>query len=362
MENRLHGLNNTDFAARLIAWQRQHGRHDLPWQGTRDPYRVWLSEIMLQQTQVTTVIRYYSRFLQRFPDIASLANAAEDDVLAHWSGLGYYSRARNLHCAVRMVLQKHQGEFPAGFDDILALPGIGRSTAAAISAFAFGQRRAILDGNVKRVFARHFAIDGYPGASAVEAEMWRRAEALLPERDVEAYTQGLMDLGATLCTRTRPGCPRCPLAGTCVALSKGRVAELPQRKPVKVLPLKKTVMLIIRDRGEVLLEKRPPTGIWGGLWCFPEMPVASDAKEFCKRRWDMRVVPEKPLPVLSHGFTHFLLDITPQPVSVRSRTLRVSEPGQLWLHPGDALQAAIPTPVRKLLMMLSDGPLFNSPA
>ena len=354
-------MKQTDFAPRVIAWQKQHGRHDLPWQGTRDPYRVWLSEIMLQQTQVTTVVRYYRRFLERFPDIASLAKAADDEVLALWSGLGYYSRARNLHRAARIVVESHGGLFPGDFDYILALPGIGRSTAAAISVFAFGQRRAILDGNVKRVLARHFGIEGYPGATTVAVAMWQRAEALVPARDVETYTQGLMDLGAMVCTRNRPACPRCPLAGTCAGLSTGRVAELPQRKPARVLPLKNTVMLIIRDRGEVMLEKRPPTGVWGGLWCFPEMPVESDAAAFCEQRWNIQVVPEKPFPVLSHGFTHFLLDITPQPVSVKSKTMHISEPGQLWLHPDDALQAAIPTPVRKLLQLMAHGPLFDGP-
>ncbi|MES2355840.1 MAG: A/G-specific adenine glycosylase [Pseudomonadota bacterium] len=349
-----------DFTAHLIAWQKQHGRHDLPWQNTTDPYRVWLSEIMLQQTQVTAVIPYYQRFLERFPDIKALARASEDDVLACWSGLGYYSRARNLHAAATIVVEQHGGKFPEHFDDILALPGIGRSTAGAVSVFAFGQRRAILDGNVKRVFARQFGIDGYPGEASVTAPMWERAEALLPEQDAQAYTQGLMDMGATLCTRSKPACGRCPVAATCVALATNRVAELPHRKPSKVLPLKKTVMLILQDRGEILLEKRPSTGIWGGLWCFPEMSAEVNIENYCEQQWGIKVAAGKPLPCLSHGFTHFLLDITPQPARVLSKLPNVAEAGHLWLHPEDALQAAIPTPVRKLLMGMTDGPLFGA--
>ena len=350
-------MNTANFSARIVAWQRQHGRHDLPWQGTRDPYRIWLSEIMLQQTQVTTVIPFYRRFLDRFPDIATLACAPQDDVLAHWSGLGYYTRARNLHRAAEIVVERHGGNFPRDFDEILALPGIGRSTAAAISTFAFAERRAILDGNVKRVFARHFGIGGYPGAATVESALWQRAEALLPDNDSESYIQGLMDLGATVCARSRPACGLCPLADTCVARATNRTVELPQRKPRRVLPRRETVMLIIRDCGEVLLKKRPPTGVWGGLWSFPEMPVGLGVEEFCRQSLALRVAVDSPLPLLSHGFTHFLLDITPQPVRVVSRAPRVAEAGELWMHPDDALQAAIPTPVRKLLVMHCGAPM-----
>ncbi|HVK54613.1 MAG TPA: A/G-specific adenine glycosylase [Burkholderiales bacterium] len=350
----------SDFAARLIAWQKIHGRHGLPWQNTRDPYRIWLSEIMLQQTQVATVIPYYLRFLESFPDIASLASASEDDVLAHWSGLGYYSRARNLHAAAQAIMERHGGHFPMSFEDIMELPGIGRSTAAAISVFAFGQHRAILDGNVKRVFARQFGIEGYPGEARAMAQMWERAEAELPETDLEAYTQGLMDLGATVCTRSRTSCGVCPVSATCVALATDRVNELPHRKPVKALPLKQTVMLIIQNRGEIMLEKRPSTGVWGGLWCFPEMPVdVADVQGFCKRQWGLDARAGESMPLLTHGFTHFRLDIMPQRIYAFDESPRVAEPGQLWMHPEDALQAAIPTPVRKLLMALTDGPLFG---
>ncbi len=348
------------FSSRVIAWQKQHGRHGLPWQETTDPYRVWLSEIMLQQTQVGTVIPYYRRFVERFPDLASLAEALEDDVLRQWSGLGYYSRARNLHRAAQRVMAQHGGAFPTEFDAILALPGVGRSTAAAIGALAFGQRRAILDGNVKRVLARQFGVAGYPGEAAVEEALWRHAETLLPESDVAAYTQGLMDLGATLCTRNRPACARCPVSATCVALITHRVALLPQRKPVQALPLKKTVMLIICDRGEVLLERRPPTGVWGSLWCFPEMPVGVDVRGYCEQALRLSVAPQKAYPILCHGFTHFRLAITPQPVLLSGRSPRAAEPGRIWLAVEDALQAAIPTPVRKLLMGMANGPLFTA--
>ena len=211
------------FAARVVEWQKALGRHDLPWQGTRDPYRIWLSEIMLQQTQVAAVISYYSRFLARFPDIGSLAAAAEDDVLTLWSGLGYYARARNLHRAAQAIVRQHGGVFPQHFDDIVALPGIGRSTAGAIAVFAFGARHPILDGNVKRVFARAFGIAGFPGEKKIESAMWMRALEVLPESGIEAYTQGLMDLGAGICTRTRPRCPACPLRDDCAALHEGRI-------------------------------------------------------------------------------------------------------------------------------------------
>jgi A/G-specific adenine glycosylase len=351
----------SDFAQRLIAWQTAHGRHDLPWQRTREPYRIWLSEIMLQQTQVAMVIPYYQRFVRRFPDVARLAAAAEDEVLSLWSGLGYYTRARNLHRAAQLIVEQHGGVFPSDFDAIHALPGIGRSTAAAISVFAFGARCAILDGNVKRVLARHGGIAGYPGEARVEARLWEQAEALVPERDAEVYTQGLMDLGATVCVRSRPACVRCPLAGDCVARQEGRTGELPQHKPAKPLPIRQTVMLLLRDRGEILLEKRPPAGVWGGLWCFPEIAQDMDVREYCRQRLGVAVELETPLRPLVHTFTHFRLDILPQPARVTKSLQNASEPGRLWLNVEDALNAAIPAPVRTLLYGLSPGPLFEAP-
>jgi A/G-specific adenine glycosylase len=350
----------SNFAERLIAWQQQHGRHGLPWQNTRDPYRVWLSEIMLQQTQVTTVIPYYVRFLERFPDILALANAPQDDVLVHWAGLGYYTRARNLHAAAKIVAEKYAGQFPNVFEDIIALPGIGRSTAAAISAFAFRQRRAILDGNVKRVLARQYGVEGYPGQAKVEAGMWLLAEELLPEKGIEIYTQSLMDLGATICIRHRPACNDCPVASTCIALSTNRVAELPHRKPAKVSPKKQTRMLIIRDQstGQIMMERRPSVGIWGGLWSFPELAVDEDIEAFCYHRWQIKIQIEKPYPNLTHVFTHFSLEITPQPLVLIDQSFKVAEEDIAWVVPQQVLQMGIPTPVKKLLSYFFDGPLF----
>lgn len=343
----------SEFASLLITWQRQHGRHGLPWQGTRDPYCVWVSEIMLQQTQVSTVVPYYQRFLTSFPDIASLAAADEDTVLQHWSGLGYYSRARNLHAAAQVITARHAGIFPRDFEHILALPGIGRSTAAAISAFAFGERRAILDGNVKRVFARYFGIEGFTSDKRVENLLWEQAETLLPQRGIEIYTQALMDLGAMLCTRSLPACAACPLHSDCSALAQNRVKELPTPRPKKALPQRETTMLVLRHRGEILLEKRPPSGIWGGLWSFPEIEDLADATRLCGERFGLVVKAGAALPPFDHTFTHFRLRITPQPMVVTGTLPHAAQPGQLWITPEDALDAAIPTPVRKLLLQLT---------
>ena len=264
------------FARRLVAWQRTHGRHDLPWQRTRDPYRIWLSEIMLQQTQVATVIPYYERFLAAFPDVRALAAASEDRVLEHWSGLGYYRRAHHLHAAAKAIVAEHRGAFPRDVDTLATLPGIGRTTASAIAAFAFGARAAILDGNVKRVLARHRGIAGYPGAPKTRGQLWRIADSLLPERDIETYTQALMDLGATICTRSAPRCGDCPVAGDCVARIEERIATLPSPRPRKALPQRAVRALVIERAGTILFEKRPAAGIWGGLWSLPEAGVEAD--------------------------------------------------------------------------------------
>ena len=341
-----------DFSSRLIQWQKSHGRHDLPWQDTRDPYAVWLSEIMLQQTQVATVIPYYQRFLARFSDLASLAKASQDEVLAHWSGLGYYSRARNLHRAAQMVMHQHGGHFPDDFESLMALPGIGRSTAAAVSVFAFRQRQAILDGNVKRVFTRYFGIEGYPGEKKIEQDLWARAEQLLPRQEIEIYTQALMDLGATICTRSKPKCLACPLQNDCIAYAQNRITELPSPKPRKALPQKETVMLIMLRQGEVLLEKRPPSGIWGGMWSFPEIDRASDSVHICSANYGVEARLAAPLSSLDHTFTHFKLRIFPQPMHVIDIHTRVNQASHLWLNLDDALGAAIPTPVRKLLRQI----------
>jgi A/G-specific adenine glycosylase len=346
-----------DFAQRIVAWQRTHGRHDLPWQNTRDPYRIWLSEIMLQQTQVSAVIGYYERFLSRFPDLAALARAPEDDVLAAWAGLGYYARARNLHRAARTIVEAHADVFPTDQASVCALPGIGRSTAAAICVFAYGARAAILDGNVKRVLARHYGVEGFPGERRVEQRLWALAEQLVPEHDVEAYTQGLMDLGAQVCVRSAPACPACPLAATCLARRERRTGELPAPRPARVLPQRETTMLVLWRQGEVLLEKRPAPGIWGGLWCFPELAGASIEQE-CLARFAVSIDGATPLANVEHGFTHFRLRI--RPVLARARHAGVVEqPGRLWLTPADALGAAIPVPVRRILQALGTAPLLQ---
>ncbi|MDN5836512.1 MAG: A/G-specific adenine glycosylase [Nitrosospira sp.] len=348
------------FAAKLIRWQKLHGRHHLPWQSMRDPYAIWVSEVMLQQTQVTTVIPYYLRFLQRFPDIENLALGSVDEVLALWSGLGYYSRGRNLHQAARLISRDRGGVFPRDIAVIQQLPGIGRSTAAAIAVFAYGERCAILDGNVKRVFARYFGVGGYPGEKKNETLLWRKAEELLPEKsergEIEVYTQALMDLGATVCTRGKPKCTACPLQQNCIASRDNRVDGLPAPRPSRALPEKETVMLMLMHQGKILLEKRPTAGIWGGLWCLPEMPVSKDAIAYCSRRFGMKVKPLAHMPPLNHAFTHFRLRIHPQPLQVVAHPPASTQGGgedgsrEIWITPDDALEAAIPAPVRKLLM------------
>ena len=347
------------FSTRVIAWQRKHGRHDLPWQNTRDAYRIWVSEIMLQQTQVAAVIGYYARFMQRFPDVAALAAASQDEVMRYWAGLGYYSRARNLHGAARIVAEQWRGVMPANAEQLTTLPGIGRSTAAAIAVFAHGARAAILDGNVKRVMARHFGVAGYPGEKRIEEALWERVSALLPKAGIEAYTQGLMDLGATLCSRARPACAVCPLKATCVAHREGRTAELPARKPKQALPHRHCVMLVLRRGCEVLLEKRPSSGIWGGLWCLPQFD--NEAKARCRSDaaggdWRRRHALEP----IAHGFTHYKLTIHPIALKVpaaksgaaRDAGSQPEDQGRLWLDLEEVAHAALPAPVKKLLLGL----------
>jgi A/G-specific adenine glycosylase len=343
-----------EFSADVIRWQKAHGRHALPWQNTRDAYRIWLSEIMLQQTQVAAVIPYYQRFLARFPDVAALAAAPAEEVMAHWSGLGYYSRARNLHRCAQRVVAEHGGVFPADPALLADLPGIGRSTAAAISAFAYGTRAAILDGNVKRVFCRVFGIDGYPGAKPVEDRVWRCAEALLPQQDMQAYTQGLMDLGATLCTRSRPDCQRCPLAHRCIAFETGRTAELPVRKPKKAVPERHIAMLVLVDDGQVLLEQRPGSGIWGGLLSLPEVAADDDQERGIAQAAALFGVlaSQRRLQPFSHGFTHFKLHVAPYQVALARRHPMAAEAGHVWYPVERLAQAPLPAPVKKLLVEL----------
>ena len=337
------------FADLVIQWHKQHGRHDLPWQNTCDPYAIWVSEIMLQQTQVTAVIGYYQRFMQRFPDIASLAAATQDEVLQHWSGLGYYSRARNLHRAAQIMVEQYAGKFPQQMEQIQSLPGIGRSTAAAISSFAFNHPEPILDGNVKRVFARHFLVEGWPGLPKVEKQMWQLAESLMPQTEVIAYTQGLMDLGATLCTRSKPRCGACPLHAGCGALAQDKVKQLPAAKPRKVLPEKSVTMLLLLWGDEILLEKRPPSGIWGGLWSLPEVETGIDVQAAARERYGLETEALPSLPVLSHTFTHFRLHIAPQPLRITGNLPRLHQSSSVMLNREDAIGAALPAPIRKIL-------------
>ena len=351
----------SDFSTRLIAWQREHGRHDLPWQGGHDPYRIWLSEIMLQQTRVETVIPYYERFLARFPDVAALAAAPVEDVMALWSGLGYYARARNLHRAARVIMDEHGGAFPHSAAAIAGLPGIGRSTAAAIAAFAWGERVAILDGNVKRVLCRVFGIEGFPGEKAVVARLWALAESLLPERGIGRYIQAQMDLGATLCTRARPACARCPFHDDCVARREGRVAELPAARPKKVGPRRGARCAVILHQGAVLLERRPPAGIWGGLLALPELPAeAEDAQAWSAQRFGLATAAPQPLAPLTHAFTHFVLEL--QPLLLHTHSIHgLADDGALcWLPLGAHAEAALPTPVRRILDELARPGLFDA--
>lgn len=303
---------------------------------------------MLQQTQVSAVIGYYSRFMARFPDLAALANASQDEVLQYWSGLGYYSRARNLHHAAQTVLREHGGVFPQDIDVIQTLKGIGRSTAAAICVFAFNQQHTILDGNVKRVLARFYAIDQWTGLPTVEKQLWQLAQALLPQSDLPAYIQGLMDFGATLCTRSKPKCNACPMQSKCQAYLQNQVAQLPIPRPRKPMPERSTTMLLIVDGRKVLLQQRPNKGIWGGLWSLPEIASHEIASEAALQAFGIVTEPFEPLPLIHHSFTHYKLHITPQPLSAQTKG-HASEPAYVWLELNDALEAAIPAPVRSIL-------------
>ncbi|MBY0341621.1 MAG: A/G-specific adenine glycosylase [Rhodocyclaceae bacterium] len=341
-------MNDLDFAQRLIAWQKLHGRKGLPWQGTRDPYRVWLSEIMLQQTQVATVIPYYQRFLERFPTLADLAAAPVDEVMPLWSGLGYYARARNLHKCAQVLVTKHGAEFPRDAALIAELPGIGRSTANAIASFCFAAQTPILDGNVKRVFARCFGIEGFPGTPKIERAMWTLAGQLMPATDTATYTQAQMDLGATICTRGKPLCARCPLNDLCVANREGRVAELPTPRPKKTVPEREGIFLIMQSEHGILLEQRPPSGIWGGLLCLPELPAGADAAQHVQQHYGVTAQQWQELPALRHTFTHFHLTL--RPLHARVTQLPAAMEGNLrWLAAADHAAAALPTPIRTLL-------------
>ncbi len=345
----------TDFSERLLGWFDEHGRKDLPWQQPKEAYRIWVSEVMLQQTQVQAVIPYFERFMARFPDVVTLADAAQDDVLQQWSGLGYYARARNLHRAAQFIRDKFAGEFPHTLDAVMELPGVGKSTAGAILCLAFGQRHTILDGNVKRVLARHRAIDGWPGKTFVAKQLWDIAEQYTPAENTAAYTQAIMDLGATLCTRSKPACDRCPVAEDCLALSSGSVTELPARKPKREKPLRATTMVMARHDGHVYLERRPEAGIWGGLWSLPELDDDT-VDEWCRERLQSRAGDKKSWQPVRHSFSHYDLDIQPIAVRVGAPLSKVADSDDAaWHRIGDELPGGMAAPVHKLIEQLKDG-------
>jgi A/G-specific adenine glycosylase len=343
--------SKASFAEQVLVWFDQHGRHDLPWQENRTLYRVWLAEVMLQQTQVVTVIPYYQNFLKKFPDHTSLARAPLDEVLKLWAGLGYYSRARNLHKAAVLIDQQHNGQFPEQVEEVLALPGIGRSTAGAVLAQALGQRHAILDGNVRRVLSRYFVIEGWAGKKDVENRLWQKAEICTPNQRLADYTQAMMDLGATVCTRSSPDCEHCPLLNGCMAVKQQRVNELPTPRPKKQIPVKTVRMLLLTNKeGELLLEKRPPSGIWGGLWSLPELALEDDVAQKCEQRWGYQIGNFEDQAGLRHTFSHYHLDITPCRAHVIQTSSEVREHGQQrWCNAGNYKEHALATPVAGIL-------------
>lgn len=347
-----------DFSQRVLHWFDDHGRHDLPWQQDITPYRVWVSEIMLQQTQVATVIPYYQRFMERFPSVGDLAAADSDSVLHLWTGLGYYARARNLHKAAQQVVEEHHGEFPRGVDALCELPGIGRSTAGAIAAIAMNEKAAILDGNVKRVLTRYKAIPGWPEQNKVKNELWLIAEALLPKKRIADYTQAMMDLGATLCTRSKPLCAACPLNSDCKALNQDSIKNYPGKKPKKKIPVRTVAMFLIQNQhGEVLLQKRPNSGIWGGLWSLPESPSLNELPQLDSHLDRAALATEAPeaLPELRHTFSHYHLDISPGRLRIEQRQSKgIREPSAWQWYPLDhTKELGLAAPVKKLLTQLA---------
>jgi len=342
----------TEFSRRLLSWFDEHGRKDLPWQKDVTPYRVWISEVMLQQTQVQTVIPYFERFVASFPEVNALADAPQDAVLSHWSGLGYYARARNLHKAARHIRDQHDGVFPSSFEAVVELPGVGRSTAGAILSLSAGQRHAILDGNVKRVLARHRAIAGWPGKSDVASALWAVAEQLTPQARVGEYTQAIMDLGATLCTRSRPVCQQCPVASDCAAFAADRVLDYPGRKPKADKPLRKTTMVLASAAGQVYLERRPEAGIWGGLWSLPELGERSIG-DWCQEVLGSAAADTASWDILRHSFSHYDLDIQPIVVRIKSTIGKVADTeASVWYRLDDAPPGGIAAPVQKLINQL----------
>lgn len=343
------------LAAPLLDWLDRHGGRELPWRQDRTPYRVWVSEIMLQQTRAATVILYYQRFMERFPSLDDLANAEVDEVLHHWSGLGYYSRARNLHRTAVLIQDRHRGQFPQRLEQLTALPGIGRSTAGAILSLASGQRQAILDGNVKRVLSRYYLVEGWPAQGETLRQLWQLAEQNTPQRRTADYNQAIMELGASLCSRSNPDCPRCPLRAGCRANLAGAQQLFPGRKPVRMRPEKHTHLLLLRNAdGDYLLEKRPPAGIWGGLWSCPESTLdENELPDWCARQYGLLVRQPTSLQPVRHVFTHFRLTITPWHCDVRPAEDRVMESANLlWYNLRQPQRIGLARPVMNLLHSL----------
>ncbi len=341
------------FAERVLSWFDKNGRKHLPWQQDVTPYKVWVSEIMLQQTQVTTVIPYFERFMCSFPTIFDLADASQDDVLHHWTGLGYYARARNLHKAAKVLVEAHNGEFPNDIDDVIALPGIGRSTAGAILSLSRNKRHPILDGNVKRVLARYYAISGWPGQKTVENALWDVAEKNTPHNRCANYTQVMMDLGAMVCTRSKPKCDECPLQSNCIAYAQGAQIDYPGKKPKQVLPVKSTYMMVARFHQQVYLEQRPPTGLWGGLYGFVESATIEQGASALSAR-GMTVSHTQPLETFRHTFSHFHLDITPVVAVIDLPPKRqVDESPSKWFMLNEPIEVGLAAPTNKILKQLA---------
>ncbi len=343
------------FSATVLDWFREHGRKQLPWQQNPTPYRVWVSEIMLQQTQVATVIPYYERFMQRFPQLSDLARADEDQVLHYWTGLGYYARARNLHKTAKIIQQDYQGKFPASVSELEKLPGIGRSTAGAIVSLAYNKRAVILDGNVKRVLCRYHAVEGWPEQAQTLKQLWQIAEQYTPASDCRHYTQAMMDLGATVCSRSKPDCEHCPLHLNCLAYQSERCDEFPRRKPRKTLPVKSIHMLILLspDRQKVLLEKRPGQGIWGGLWSFPEYASPQEQSSLLARLDAQANEAVIKLDTIRHTFSHFHLDIKPRLHCLdRLPSLLMEKPGLYWYDLKKPSELGLAAPVLSLMAAL----------
>jgi A/G-specific adenine glycosylase len=344
---------NNPFSEKVLTWFDLNGRKNLPWQLNKTAYTVWVSEIMLQQTQVKTVIPYYQAFMQRFPDVVSLANAAQDEVLHHWTGLGYYARARNLQKSAQIIRDEYHGKFPEQLEQLIALPGIGRSTAGAILSLACGQHHSILDGNVKRVLARYFAVDGWTGNKKVETDLWQYADSLTPKNRTADYTQAMMDMGATLCTRTKPQCDICPLNTDCLAFVQGRQLELPHKKPKKTIPVRSTIMLIPMWQKQLLLYKRPSAGLWGGLWGFHEVEHTEQIAERASSL-GLNDIQQQALSPFRHTFSHFHLDIQPVVLHLKQQPVaQVMEDTQMWYDLIDPQNVGLAAPTKKLFSTIN---------